>query len=174
MNVTLLLVGVACVAGAIVGGGVKIANNELPVVKSVPRQLLLAILGIGVIVAGIGVLGIGAASPSGGNSGKSPGSPVTFPPFTFPSEPNPAIKLSPATGPPGTSVTVSGSGFQPRETIRIDFSTEQLSELKADANGGFGSTVVQIPADWQFKGQTYIIASGDSSSASTEEPFQVT
>lgn len=42
--------GVACVVAAIVGGGVKMLGHEVPVISSVGRQLMLAIVGIALIV----------------------------------------------------------------------------------------------------------------------------
>lgn len=43
---TLGVLGPVCLIGAVVGGGVKLAGSELPVVGSVTRQLLLAVLGV--------------------------------------------------------------------------------------------------------------------------------
>jgi hypothetical protein len=43
MYETLLLVGIACIIGAIVGGGLKLVNVELPLIASLPRQMLLAL-----------------------------------------------------------------------------------------------------------------------------------
>jgi hypothetical protein len=177
MNDTVLLVGVACLAAAIVGGGVKIANSEFPIVSSIPRQVLLGVLGIGVIVSAIGLFGGGSSSSVG--SKPTSVQDLHIPNITLPTDspfsvPDPAIKLSVSQGPPGTRLTVSGTGFQPRETIKIDFQTDQITEVHADAQGAFGDTPVQIPPDWQFKGQFPISATGDSSAASNEEPFQVT
>lgn len=50
MNETLVLVGVACVVAAVVGGGITIASNQIPIVKSIPRQVLLGLVGAGIIV----------------------------------------------------------------------------------------------------------------------------
>jgi hypothetical protein len=43
--------GVVCVIAALVGGGVKALGSEIPVVNSLPRQLLLAAVGAALIVA---------------------------------------------------------------------------------------------------------------------------
>ena len=50
MNETLLIIGIVLVAAAIVGGGVKLAGNEIPVINTFQRQALLAVVGIGVLV----------------------------------------------------------------------------------------------------------------------------
>lgn len=53
MEGTLLGAGVACVIGAIVGGGLKAFGIELPVLKSVARQAMLAALGACLVLAGL-------------------------------------------------------------------------------------------------------------------------
>jgi hypothetical protein len=42
---TLGVLGAFCLIGAVVGGGLKMAGSELPVIGSLPRQVLLAALG---------------------------------------------------------------------------------------------------------------------------------
>lgn len=49
MNTTLLVVGFVFVAAAIIGGGLKAADIEVPVVNSIPRQVLLGLAGLGAI-----------------------------------------------------------------------------------------------------------------------------
>jgi tetratricopeptide (TPR) repeat protein len=49
----LLGIGVACVAGAIVAGGLKIANVELPVIESTLRQMSLGALGVLLVAASL-------------------------------------------------------------------------------------------------------------------------
>jgi|SRR5580658_572764 virginiamycin B lyase len=61
------------------------------------------------------------------------------------------LSLSPSSGPPGSAVTVSGSGFGPFEDIRVLWNnpTTLLGAVSADVNGTFtGSTAVQftVPA----------------------------
>jgi hypothetical protein len=50
---TLLLLGIVCVIAAIVGGGMKAAGVDIPVIHSVPRQVMLAVFGFAVIAGGI-------------------------------------------------------------------------------------------------------------------------
>jgi hypothetical protein len=55
---TLLLLGIACVIAAVVGGGLQIAGvGGLPVVDSVARQVLLAVVGVVIIVGDIVFIG---------------------------------------------------------------------------------------------------------------------
>jgi hypothetical protein len=68
---------------------------------------------------------------------------------------------------------VSGTGFSPTETVEIDFSAKQVGKAVADRNGGFSAVAITIPADWVFKGQVNITASGRSSVRWVKEPFDV-
>lgn len=51
MYLTLILLGLACVIAAVVGGGFRLFDIEVPVVKSVHRQVLLAAVGVTILVA---------------------------------------------------------------------------------------------------------------------------
>ena len=51
MNATLLMLGLACLIAAIVGGGLKAAGFEFPVISSLRRQILLAALGCVLLIA---------------------------------------------------------------------------------------------------------------------------
>lgn len=53
--------------------------------------------------------------------------------------------LSSTSGTAGGSVTVSGSGFQPGETVRIYFDDTYLGSTTADSAGNFSKTVT-IPS----------------------------
>ena len=52
MNSVLFLPGVACVVGAVVGGGFKAFGLELPSLASVRRQVLLGLIGIALMAGG--------------------------------------------------------------------------------------------------------------------------
>jgi len=58
------------------------------------------------------------------------------------------LSATPSQGPPGTSVTVSGSGFQANDALEIDWDdvTPTLAEATTDAAGSF-TTTVTVPAD---------------------------
>lgn len=65
METTLLTVGLVCVVAAIVGGGLRAFNMELPGIASVGRQALLGSFGILLIVlALVGVSRFGDPSPT--------------------------------------------------------------------------------------------------------------
>jgi hypothetical protein len=64
MNNVLLGAGVACVIAAIVGGGAKAFGVEIPVLRSVGRQVALGTVGIGFLAAAY-VVGNGPAGPPG-------------------------------------------------------------------------------------------------------------
>lgn len=51
MNVTLTVLGIALLAAAVVGGSLKAGGVEVPLVASGGRQLLLAAVGVGALVA---------------------------------------------------------------------------------------------------------------------------
>lgn len=75
MNTTLLVLGLACVIAAIVGGGLKAAGFEFPAVASLRRQLLLAALGVVLIfVSRPGMLGALSGPPEPADPSKHNGS----------------------------------------------------------------------------------------------------
>jgi hypothetical protein len=53
MESGLILIGVGCIIGAIVGGGVKLVQVELAQVTSLRRQVMLGIFGIMLVAAGL-------------------------------------------------------------------------------------------------------------------------
>jgi hypothetical protein len=97
----------------------------------------------------------------------------TFPSFTFSPPTEATLTLSRSSGPPGTVLTVAGTGFDPGETVEIDFSTARVGKVVADGKGAFSATQITIPSDWVFKGQVGIHATGRTSVKSVEEPFTV-
>ncbi len=52
METTLLTTGLVCLIAAIIGGGLKAFGLELPLVNSIPRQILLGGLGLVLVFAG--------------------------------------------------------------------------------------------------------------------------
>jgi len=50
---TLVVLGIICVIAAIVGGGLKAAGVDIPVIHSVPRQVMLTVFGFALIAGGI-------------------------------------------------------------------------------------------------------------------------
>lgn len=148
---------------------------------------LLGVAGtvIGLVVAVHQLTGGGAAAPATPSTGPSTPAPAqapvtapSFPPMNFslpgrPAAAEASLNLSRSAGPPGTSLTVSGGGFAPGETVEILFHGLQRGKATADSTGAFGPTPITIPPDWQFKGQFDITAEGRTSIRHVSEPFQV-
>lgn len=184
---TLLIVGLACVIAAVVGGGLKLMGVEIPILASLPRQILLAMVGIAV-VAGSFVIPEArdtsqkqsvVSEPLQTPTTQTPAAQSLSPPFPisedFPRQSEQAkIVLSVTYGPPGTSLKVSGSGFAPREDVRIRLHTQQVGSVIADDKGAFTDVTITIPRDWPFKGQYDVIATGEESIKQAREPFEVT
>jgi hypothetical protein len=62
MTISLETIGALCVIAAIVGGGLEALNIKIPVIGSLPRQILLAVAGV--FLVGIGVFKPGSTLPS--------------------------------------------------------------------------------------------------------------
>jgi hypothetical protein len=88
---------------------------------------------------------------------------------------NASISLSRGSGPSGTGVTVSGSGFSADESVELRFHTEALPPSRVSADGKF-SVQIAIPgtfdtfAPMQFE----IRATSRPSLCSGSAPFQLT
>jgi hypothetical protein len=81
------------------------------------------------------------------------------------------ITLSPTSGAPGTTVTVTGSGFASEEDVQIYFDTSLIKTVKADGDGEI-STSFNVPA--VAYGMHTVIALGVSSGSEATAPFYVT
>jgi len=84
----------------------------------------------------------------------------------------PSITLSAASGPPTTSVAVSGSGFAPGEHVAIFFGTKHEATATADGSGNLPSTEVRIPAAAK-PGRHWISAVDRATQICVHEPFLV-
>lgn len=176
MRDTLFLAGVACIIGAIVGGGLSAFNLlTLPLVASIKRQILLATVGAALI-------GVSFLDPTGSNTRAQTPQGPSRPGIVVPDIVGffaglfgeTKIELSRTSGPVGTQLTVSGNGFIPGETVDIFFHTQELTRTTADSSGRITNVPVRVPADWKFKGQFTIRAVGKASIRSDSRPFQVT
>ncbi len=65
--------------------------------------------------------------------------------FTVTPAPAPTIVVSPATGPPGSAVQVSGAGFGPSEGVDVYFDTTDLALADTGATGSFGPVSITVP-----------------------------
>ena len=88
MSESLLIAGIVCIVGAIVGGGIKLLGAEVPVLNSFGRQALLFLVGIAFLVGSFQLPGpkpaaagpsppaataSGPAAPNGGSGGPRAG-----------------------------------------------------------------------------------------------------
>jgi len=76
-------------------------------------------------------------------------------------------------GPGGTTVLLSGEGFEPNERVVLRFHTEQIGSTTANADGKFSNVAVTIPTTFsQFAPQQFdLVATGQASARSAQTPF---
>lgn len=86
------------------------------------------------------------------------------------------VFLNRDSGAGGTTVLVSGEGFEPGERVVLRFHTEQIGSTTASDAGSFANVAVTIPTSFgDFAPQQFeIIAEGDDSIRSARAPFQLT
>lgn len=100
---TLLIAGIVCIVAAVVGGGIKMLGNELPVLGSTLRQGLLALVGVAFLIASYLVshpsTSAPAAPPASAASEAAKPPPVTSPAANgpAPAERAPARPTAPPT-----------------------------------------------------------------------------
>jgi hypothetical protein len=66
-----------------------------------------------------------------------------------PAAATPAISVSPTAGTPTSTITVSGSGFDPTASVDVFFDTTDIALLATNASGAIPATTVTVPADAQ-------------------------
>lgn len=86
-------------------------------------------------------------------------------------EGNPTVVLSPPSGRPGTTVTVTGTGYGKEETVEINFHATEVGTVLTEPDGSF-TTTVKVPAS-PFKGQFDIRVTGKRTIRSDSAPFTV-
>jgi len=72
VDTTLLLVGIGCLVAAVVGGGIKLSKMEFPTLTSVPRQILLFLIGAAIVALSFGVKTSSKNSEAGGSETATP------------------------------------------------------------------------------------------------------
>jgi outer membrane protein assembly factor BamB len=87
-------------------------------------------------VAAVAGLGLAAAAPV--TEAQAAAAPAVAAPGP------PHIALSPHTGPPGTAIRVSGSGFATRETVRISLADQDHTVAQANRRGSFSGALVTV------------------------------
>ncbi len=87
-----------------------------------------------------------------------------------------AVYLSVDNGPAGTTVNVSGEGFQANERVVLRFHTEQIGTTQTNDAGSFSNVAATIPGSFSdFAPQQFsIIATGQSSVRTATAPFTLT
>lgn len=135
------------VLGQIVGPGLDHPPPPPPpIVKILVAFVVLAIF--------VGAAFLIIRSVTGGGGG--PTFPTSFPSGIPNGGANPKITVSPDSGPPGTTVTVTGSGFPGGGDVDITFFATRVGETTADENGSF-STTFTVP-DTPFTGPMDVTA----------------
>jgi photosystem II stability/assembly factor-like uncharacterized protein len=89
---------------------------------------------------------------------------------------SPSLMINPTSGPVGTTVTASGSGFSPGETVNIDWNAvgyDTVASTTADGSGAFSNVTFSVPA-YAASGQNYVWAIGQTSGNSAYQFFTVT
>jgi subtilisin family serine protease len=81
-------------------------------------------------------------------------------------------KLSVSSGPPGTSVKVTGTGYTANEIVDVFFDSKMVDTVNADASGKVTSTI-QVPNNAN-KGKHLVMVSGQSSGLAATAKFKVT
>jgi outer membrane protein assembly factor BamB len=79
----------------------------------------------------------------------------------------PSIRLSPATGPPGSTVLVAGAGFGRHEAVDLYFDISDEALASASGTGKFSAIPVALPAS-ALPGTHYITAVGRHSGLSAQ------
>lgn len=84
----------------------------------------------------------------------------------------PSITLSPSSGSPGTTVGVSGVGFQPNEAVNLYFCGTYIGGGYADGAGYLGASFI-VPNGYSNYTVCTVLAVGASSGASATTAFEV-
>src|SRR5581483_3238330 len=83
---------------------------------------------------------------------------------------NASVSPSPAQGPPGTSLTISGSGFAGGETVTVSFNGTPVGTVGTDGSGNFAFTFA-VPN--LGSGSYAISARGSNSGATASNTFVI-
>ena len=88
---------------------------------------------------------------------------------------NASISLSQGSGPSGTQIVITGTGFPSNEAVDVIFSTEALAPARTDDQGGFRDEVV-VPGTFDaFAPQQFSITATTKPTVCFDDaPFQLT
>lgn len=127
MEVFLISFGVVCIAAAIIGGGLSAAGFTIPVISSIPRQILLAVFGIALVALGnfhkspSSIPETANKEPPSGSASPAP-SKSDLPAIPPPTDRPPLARLEPAPDRPRDA-----SPAEPRLTLRV-FARDDLRD----------------------------------------------
>ena len=79
---------------------------------------------------------------------------------------NPTISINSTSGPIGTSVTVTGNGFDPISSVAITFGGSSVTIVNPTSNGGFTATF-RVPLSSSIGDQTVKATQGSNSASKT-------
>ncbi len=92
----------------------------------------------------------------------------------------PSLQISPTSGPIGTSVTMRGTGWQPKQRILIGIrpadsgATDQLGYLATTDSSGNFTVVVKVPGQYSRQSDIYMVATASDIGARLEARFHIT
>ena len=135
--------------------------------------VVAALIGlVAVVVPRIGDDGDGTTQTSPGGTTQTDG--TTQPPP--PDFGHASVFLNTTSGPGGSTILVSGSGFSANEEVVIRFHTDEVGSTTANDGGKFENVAVTVPTSYSvFAPQQFqVIATGESSSRSDQAPFTIT
>ncbi len=81
-------------------------------------------------------------------------------------------KLSPTSGPPGTAVKVTGTGYSASEIVDVFFDNKMVATVNADSSGKV-STTINVPNN-THTGKHLVTVSGQTSGLASTAKFKVT
>ncbi len=84
----------------------------------------------------------------------------------------PCITVQPHSGPPGSTTTVTGTGFAANEAVTISLDDSVVATATADGSGAFSKSIT-VPTGVS-KGRHTVTALGATSGLATQAPFRVT
>ena len=131
----------------------------------------IALVALGVVLAlvvAVPLLGGGPSDENGATETEQTSETEEEPSET----PEPEVTVDPASESAGTEVEISGSGFDPGETVSVSFDGEYLNEGTADDDGAFDGVTLIVPDDIET-GEYEVEATGDDSGLAATASFEV-
>jgi len=157
-------------------------TKALVAVAALLLAVVLVVIGIRHAIDSITGFGL-CRTTSDPGGGPPPTDATTLPNQSGPGDAGPcpastsaSIAISPSRGPVGTTITVTGTCFNPNERVEILFHIDVIAQTVASANGSF-TAKGQAPTHYQYaagKFQFRVIATGKDSGNADMQPFDLT